>query len=252
MFLLSNKFKSKKIFHAFFTRKGGVSKGTFKSLNFGIGSKDSKNFVRKNFNIIKNKTKLKKIYLVKQYHSNKIIKIKKKYKKQILGDGDGIFTGIKKIGIGILTADCAAVFFKDKKEKFICCVHSGWKGAYKNILKKAIKCFEEQNIKPKDILVALGPCLGTNSYEVSMIFKVRMIKKYKNSNKCFKIKKGKLFFDLRKFIVDRLIDSGITMNNISHVNKDTYKLSNLFYSYRLSLHKKEIDYGRNLSIISKN
>ena len=45
MFLLSNKFKSKKIFHAFFTRKGGVSKGTFKSLNFGIGSKDSKNFV---------------------------------------------------------------------------------------------------------------------------------------------------------------------------------------------------------------
>ena len=80
MFLLSNKFKSKKIFHAFFTRKGGVSKGTFKSLNFGIGSKDSKNFVRKNFNIIKKKTKLKKIYLVKQYPSNKIIKIKKNIK----------------------------------------------------------------------------------------------------------------------------------------------------------------------------
>ena len=51
------KFKSKKIFHAFCTRKGGVSKGIFKSLNFGIGSKDSKNFVRKNFNIIKKKTK---------------------------------------------------------------------------------------------------------------------------------------------------------------------------------------------------
>ncbi len=252
MFLFSEKFKSKKIFHAFCTRKGGVSKGIFKSLNFGIGSKDSKNFVRENFNIIKKKTKLKKIYLVKQYHSNKIIKFNKENKNQVLGKGDGIFTDIKKIGIGILTADCAAVLFKDKKEKFICCVHSGWKGAYKNILKKAIKCFEEQNIKPKNILVALGPCLGAKSYEVSTTFKVKIIKKYKNSGKCFKNKKGKLFFDLRKFIVNRLIDSGITVNNISHVNRDTYKLSRLFYSYRLSLHKKEIDYGRNLSIISKN
>ena len=51
---------------------------------------------------------------------------------------------------------------------------------------------------------------------------------------------------------DGEIDRLLKLNNISHVNKDTYKLSNLFYSYRLSLHKKEIDYGRNLSIISKN
>ena len=97
MFLLSNKFKSKKYFMLFLLEKVVFQKVLFKSLNFGIGSKDSKNFVRKNFNIIKKKTKLKKIYLVKQYHSNKIIKIKKKNKKQILGDGDGIFTGIKKL-----------------------------------------------------------------------------------------------------------------------------------------------------------
>ena len=60
---------------------------------------------------------MKKIYLVKQYHSNKIIKIKKKYKKQILGDGDGIFTGI--INEPIIGSDMAPDWRKTEIQKHI-------------------------------------------------------------------------------------------------------------------------------------
>ena len=39
--------KFKKISHGFFNKNGGVSKGIYKSLNCGIGSKDNKNKYKK-------------------------------------------------------------------------------------------------------------------------------------------------------------------------------------------------------------
>ncbi len=71
--------KFKKINHGFFGSKGGVSKGIYKSLNCGLGSKDKKNNIQKNLNIVlkKIKSKNKKIYLPKQIHSNKFFFFRK-------------------------------------------------------------------------------------------------------------------------------------------------------------------------------
>ena len=41
------------ISHGFFNKKGGVSKGIYKSLNCGIGSKDNKDNIKKKSEIIK-------------------------------------------------------------------------------------------------------------------------------------------------------------------------------------------------------
>ena len=55
--------KFKKIKHGFFNRSGGKSKGIYKSLNCGPGSKDNKINVIKNLNIVKKKLiKIKKIF----------------------------------------------------------------------------------------------------------------------------------------------------------------------------------------------
>ena len=69
--------KLKNVKHGFFNKNGGVSKGIYKSLNCGIGSKDNKKNVKKNLKIVKNKIciKSKEIFLVKQIHSNKFIVI---------------------------------------------------------------------------------------------------------------------------------------------------------------------------------
>ena len=44
--------KFKNIKHIFFSRKGGFSKGIYKSLNCGQGSKDSKININKNLRIV--------------------------------------------------------------------------------------------------------------------------------------------------------------------------------------------------------
>ena len=81
MFYSKNLKKIKKIKHCFFSRKGGFSRGIYKSLNCGIGSNDKKSNVRQNLKIVKAKLnkKCKNIFLVHQTHSNKFIFINENY-----------------------------------------------------------------------------------------------------------------------------------------------------------------------------
>lgn len=63
--------------------------------------------------------------------------------------------------------------------------------------------------------------------------------------------RNKIYFDLRLFIIIKLIESKIPKLNISNINMDTFSNVSLFYSYRRSRLKLEKDYGRNLSLIIK-
>ena len=80
--------KYKLIAHGFFNRKGGVSKGIYKSLNCGPGSNDKLKNINKNLTIVSNKIgcKKKNLILLKQNHSSKFHVINNPPKKKIMGD----------------------------------------------------------------------------------------------------------------------------------------------------------------------
>ena len=83
MFFSKNFKKFKKVKHCFFSRKGGFSKGIYRSLNCGKGSKDSKKIIKKNLSVISKKMKIsrKSLLLMNQTHSGKVIIINNKNKK---------------------------------------------------------------------------------------------------------------------------------------------------------------------------
>ena len=243
--------KINNIYHGFFSRNGGVSKGIYSSLNLGFGSKDRRVDLQKNVTIIKKKSKANILNLVNQEHGNKIINLQKKNNKLKIGNADGIFTSLSNNAIGILTADCAPIIFSSKCSNFICIVHGGWKGLYKNIIKKAVNLFKKNNIKSDNIICAVGPCISQKSYEVQLSFKKKIIKNNPKFKKLFKLKNKKIYFDLKKYALEKLLNEKIKKQNIEISNLDTYSNSKLFYSYRRSVHKQEDDYGRNISIIVK-
>ena len=80
MFYSKNLKKIKEIKHCFFSRKGGFSKGIYRSLNCGRGSKDNKKNILKNLNYVSKKMFIKKdkLILMHQTHSNKVIEINRK------------------------------------------------------------------------------------------------------------------------------------------------------------------------------
>ena len=91
--------KYKNISHGFFNSLGGYSKGIYKSLNCGIGSKDKKKFVQANLNKVCKKIGCSRnsLLLLNQIHSNKVYLINKISKKKIIGDS--VITNKKKIAL---------------------------------------------------------------------------------------------------------------------------------------------------------
>ncbi len=203
----------KYVSHYFFNRLGGTSKGIYKSLNCGKGSKDKIANIDKNLKIVSKK----------------------------------IGCNSENIVISILTADCAPILIIEKKQKFVGAIHAGWKGAFKGIVKKTIQLLKKNGCSEKDMIACIGPCIKKNSYEVKNdFFKLFKDKNKKNVN-FFTFKKKKIYFDLSEYIKSQFYENGV--KKIDIIRKDTYALENNFFSSRRSKKNKHNDYGRNISAI---
>ena len=243
---LSNKY----VTHGFFTRLGGYSKRQFKSLNCSLSNNDNNKIVIKNRAIALKKLQLKekKLILVKQTHSSKVIRINKKNQCKKI-NADGIITSLNNIAIGVLTADCAPIFIFDLNKNFICCLHSGWKGTLNNISKNAVKFFDKHSIERKNLIAIIGPCLATKNYEVEKLFEKKFIDKNPHYCKFFRHKNNsKSFFNLRGIINFQLKE--LNLKKIYNINKDTYTNESLFFSHRRSSTKGEKCSGRLINLIS--
>ena len=245
--------KFSEISHGFFNKNGGVSKGIYKSLNCGIGSKDKKSNIKKNLDIVKSKlrTKSRQIFFVKQTHSNKFVFLQKNSNiKNRSIDADAIISEKKKVPVAILTADCVPILVYDKSRKMRAVIHAGWRGAYKGIVQKVIRYRVRKKCDTKNMTVAIGPCISKKNYEVKKKFKDKFLKKNKNNSIFFSIKKRKIYFDLTNY-VKKQVESNL-IKNIELVNIDTFDKKNNFFSARRSLKLNQNDYGRNISIIMIN
>ncbi len=240
-----NKFK-----HGFFTKLGGVSKGVYNSLNCGLSSADKKENILLNRRLIADALnfKIENLIVANQYHSSKILFTDTKTKDLKC---DGLINFSSKIAIGILTADCCPILVADKNNTITGCIHVGWKGLYNQIIENFIRKIESLNLNSADILFAIGPSIGKNSYQVSEIFRENFIKKEKISINFFRYDKisRNLYFDIKGLIYRKLKICGF--KNISCSRKDTYTSQNMFFSYRYSCHNNKKDYGRMLSVIVK-
>ena len=237
----------KSISHYFFNRLGGTSKGIYKSLNCGKGSKDKIANISKNLKIVSKKIGCKSENLVSlnQIHSSKVYKINGIQKKRLTGDA--MITNKRNIAISILTADCAPILIIEKKQKFVGAIHAGWKGAFKGIVKKTIYLLKKNGCSEKDMIACIGPCIKKNNYEVKNdFFKLFKDKNKKNLN-FFTFKKKKIYFDLSEYIKSQFYENGV--KKIDIIRKDTYALKNNFFSSRRSKKNKHNDYGRNISAI---
>ena len=240
----------KDINFGFFTSRGGISKNNFYSLNCSKSSGDYKNNVVKNIEIAKQELKIKnkKLILINQIHSNKVMSINKNnFKRKFYGDA--LITNQKNFAVGVLTADCAPILLYDIKKKIICAIHSGWKGTLLNIVSTTLKKIKNKNIKSNEIVAIVGPCLGYKNFEVDKSFKLKFIKSNGSYSNYFKSKnKYKDLFNLRGMINFQLKSEGVS--NIYNIRRDTYENGHIFFSHRRSSHQMKKSTGRMINIIS--
>ena len=239
--------KIKRIKHCFFSRKNGFSKGIYKGLNCGKGSKDKKVNIKKNLDYVAKKMNVErdKLVLMHQTHSNKVVEIKKNnYKKKIFADA--MITKMKGFALGVVTADCVPIILYDTKNEIVGCIHAGWKGAFLGIIKNTISKIKKISSDNK-FYACIGPCIGKKSYEVDKNFYKMFLAQSKNNKIYFSNKnKTKKLFNLRKFVTNKLIKANF---NIDQIDRDTFAEKGNFFSYRRSCKLKQKDYGRCISSI---
>ena len=245
--------KNEYITYGFFTRKYGVSKHPFNSLNCSFNVNDKENDVKKNLKLVCEDLRLKKLIKLNQTHSSDIIIIDNHNKHNTILNGDGLVTNLKDIGLSILGADCAPILFCDNKSKTIGACHAGWRGAIDNIVEATIISMENIGANRQNITAIIGPTIQKQSYEikedVAKIVKDSFHFK-RNHSILFHIKNDRYLFDLPLLLKVNLKSCGI--NSINDININTYEKNNLFFSHRYSSHKnfpKIGVTGRHISVI---
>jgi len=161
--------------------------------------------------------------------------------------GDALLTNKPFLFLILETADCLPVLMIDEFKRAVAAVHCGWRGTSKRVIQKAVKKLEEHYAcKPSSLLVAMGPSIGNNCYEVGEDVR-RSFEKEALSMDAFQSKplyKGKYALDLKKSNSLQLMDLGVNRKNIFSINSCTHCSKHLS-SYRRDRKKA----GRMLSFI---
>jgi len=238
--------------HAFFTREGGVSGGTYRSLNGGIGSHDSAKHVAENRARMAAALGVAPARFLTAYqvHSPQVVVADAPWTSETRPRADAIVTRNPALAIGVTTADCGPILLADPQARVIGAAHAGWRGALSGVAEATAAAMEELGAVRSQIRAALGPMIRQPSYEVGPDLIAQFAAEDPASKPFFTSgsRAGHAQFDLGGYIAARLRRCGIFQ--IEDVGLCTYAHPSLFYSYRRATHRAEDDYGRHVNAIA--
>lgn len=238
------------IFHGFFGRKGGVSTGLYDSLNCGLGTQDERDAVMENRRrVLAGLPGTARLLTLWQQHTPDCLDVEMPWTEGDRPVADAMVTDRPGLALGILTADCAPVLFYGQKpsgQPVIGAAHAGWKGALGGVLESTVRAMVNKGADMGTISAVIGPCIGPESYEVGPEFLNKFLEENYLNSSFFRNNR----FDLPAFTAARLRACGISQ--ASFTGQDTYMAGQDFFSFRRTTHRREPDYGRQLSVIAVN
>lgn len=215
---------------------------TTRDLNLGFNTLASDEDIIENFKIICSQleTSIEDSVLSMQTHKTDIRivtsddKGKGLTKQRDYNDVDGLVTDEKGLALFTFYADCVPLFFLDPKKQVIGVAHGGWRGTVGKIAKNMIETMKETyQSSPEDILVAVGPSVGSCCYEVGRDVYEQFNESFKEISTILKEKdKDKWTLDLweaNKIVIE---ESGVPLSNITMGKMCTSCNNHKFFSYR--------------------
>ena len=128
---------------------------------------------------------------------------------------DGLITNEPGLILTTMHADCAPIFYVDSEHRAIGLAHAGWRGIYAGLPGKMLEAMEREfGSKRKDIEVAVGPMIGTDSYEVTQELAERFVKRFgrqvvKSTPLSPPVHGGKSKLDLFAALMSNLLENGL-------------------------------------------
>ena len=238
--------------HGFFTAKGGVSAGVYKSLNCGFGSSDDHVLITENRRRVAASLGFKpdRMFGLRQTHSSDCVLINAASKSGTAARpvADALVTGTTNHAISILTADCVPVLLAAPSAGLVGAAHAGWRGAVRGILAATVTMMVDNGATFQHIEAVLGPAIQQQNYEVEGELRSLVLKTHPDAEVLFITQgKEKYLFDLPGFVDMLLRAAGI--HRVHNLNIDTYGESSGLFSHRQAMQAASPDSGRQISVI---
>ncbi|MDO4896622.1 MAG: polyphenol oxidase family protein [Moraxella sp.] len=197
--------------------------------------------------------KVGEIHWLNQIHSDIVAHAKSAISPQ---NADALITNKAGVGLSVMTADCVPIALFNDDYTQIACVHAGWQGLTKGIIKNTHKTFNNKD----NIKAIIGACISQKNYEinqnlahdiisqvidkklVALVFDelYQQIIQDKDNDKCL--------MDIIKLTRLQLAHLNIAViNDVIPCSYDDLR----FYSYRQQTHTKKRTTGRMATVIIK-
>lgn len=238
----------------FSSRRGGVSAGSYSSLNCGLHVHDRAEHVVENRRRLAQTTRLPFTAwtYAEQVHGRRVAVVGEQDKgagrdsrETALQATDAFVTNVPGICLSAQFADCVPLYFLDPVRKAVGLAHAGWKGTVLKVSMATIDTMAHTfGSRPEHILAAIGPSIGPCCYEVDD----RVIREVDAVVSELKLPvrpdaagepplytpttEGKYMLDLQQLNRQIMIKAGILPSNIEVTKLCTSCRTDLFFSHR--------------------
>ena len=165
---------------------------------------------------------------------------------------DAAITRAKDVALSIMTADCLPILLATKNGNEIAAIHGGWRPLVGNIIANTLA---KMTANPSEIVAWLGPCIGSNAFEVGAEVKQKFTEQSATFEQAFKKRRelltqnqenlgAKYFANLA--LIARLQLNLLGITNVSGLPHCTFSKKNEYFSYR-----REGRTGRMASVICR-
>ncbi|AFZ11821.1 Multi-copper polyphenol oxidoreductase, laccase [Crinalium epipsammum PCC 9333] len=206
------------------------------------------------------------VYRVKQVHGNTVLTPSmigaamaegKEEQEGGLLPADGLVTEQANQAIWVCSADCTPVLIADRHTGQVAAIHAGWRGTASKIVPEAIAQLVAAGSKLENLLVAMGPAISGEVYQVSVDVGVEVgasiipanvahshqaildiLQELPDSPILPDPEVDKVRLDVRKVNAIQLAQLGIKEEQIAIAPHCTYQEPDKFFSYRRSQLKK--------------
>jgi purine-nucleoside/S-methyl-5'-thioadenosine phosphorylase / adenosine deaminase len=218
--------------HGFLGRIGGVSVGSYASLNLAYWVGDDASHVDENWRRLREVIGDAAIARSHQVHG-KTVRVVTRENIDERPESDGMVTVERGILLTVSSADCVPILITDARGTIVGAIHTGWRGVIAGIAQEGVRAMEKLGAMRRDIHAALGPSIGQCCFEVDDDLAHRFAREVEGSERHARAgRPGKSHLDLRGIITDQLMRAGLPRESILNVGPCTKCANDRFFSRR--------------------
>jgi YfiH family protein len=231
------------ISYHFFTRHGGVSSGSYASLNVSYGTGDDPRNIVENRARIRRRVGTERLISAHQIHSSRVyLDTREMTESHEVKDYDALISNQPGTALMIQQADCQAVLLYDPVNHTIAAIHNGWRGSVANIIAATVEQMQHHyGTDPARLEARISPSLGPCCAEF-----VNHEKELPEHFRRFQVSNN--HFDFWQISAEQLRGAGLQPESV-HLSDACTSCSGDYFSYRRAVREAAPQGGRHASVI---